>query len=97
MKMALLSIIMFSLYLLGSTAQALVRCNGNVTKLQVCSLVSNYQKSRSGGKPLKLGTSVTLFKIAELDENRHTISFNLLLSVWWYDTRLTIESNNPNK
>ena len=95
--MALLSVVMASLCLLDGTAQALIRCNENVTKLQVCSLVSDYNKFVSGGKPLKLGTSVTLLKIAELDENQHTISFNLLLSVWWYDTRLTIESNNPNK
>ena len=68
--MALFSFIIASLCFLN-TAQALVRCNGNVTKLQVCSLVSNYQKSRSGGKPLKLGTSVTVFKIAELDDKAY--------------------------
>ena len=95
--MALLSAIMLLFCLLGGSVQALVRCNENVTKLQVCSLISDYDKSSSGENPLKLGTSVTVFKIAELDEKQHTISLNLLLSVWWYDTRLTIESNNSNK
>ena len=94
--MALLLIIIISLSLLGGVG-ALVRCNGNVTKLQLCSLVPDYNKGMSGGKPLRLGASVTVFKISELDENQHTISINLLLSVWWYDTRLTIESNNPNE
>ena len=94
--MALFSFIIASLCFLN-TAQALVRCNGNVTKLQLCSLVPDYNKGMSGGKPLRLAASVTVFKISELDENQHTISINLLLSVWWYDTRLTIESNNPNE
>ena len=46
---------------------------------------------------MSVGNSVTIFEIAELDEERHTITLNLLLSVWWYDTRLTMESNDPNK
>ena len=42
-------------------------------------------------------SSVTVFKIAELDENQNTLTLNLLLSIIWNDTRLTLETNDPNE
>ena len=46
---------------------------------------------------MNLSSSLTVFKIAELDENQNTITLNLLLSVVWNDTRVTLESNDPNE
>ena len=83
------------------TSKALVKCNGTVTKLQLCSLAEKYDKGSpktcKGCDPLKVSTSVTVFKIAELDENKNTITLNALLSVWWNDTRITLETNELNE
>ena len=80
--------------------QALIQCNKNATKEQLCSLYDKYEKSRSDwkitGKPMSIKSSVTMLKIAELDQNKNTITLNVLLSIWWNDTRITIESNTPN-
>ena len=40
---------------------------------------------------------MTVFKISELDENENTITMNVLLSVVWNDTRITLETNDPNQ
>jgi hypothetical protein len=90
----------FLVYLLLSirSTTALVKCNGTVTKLQLCFLSDKYDKGKPAGKwPMKMVSSVTTFKIAELDENQNTITLNLLLSVMWNDTRITLETDNPNE
>ena len=83
------------------TSKALVKCNGTVTKLQLCSLAEKYDKGTpfpcKGCDALKVSTSVTVLKIAELDENKNTITLNALLSVWWNDTRITLETNDLNE
>ena len=84
-----------------SLCQAIVECNKTVTKLQLCSLKSDYN-SRSigrnvGDNPLLVNTEVNVFKIAQLDENFNTITLNVLLSVIWNDTRIVLESNSQNK
>ena len=82
------------------TSKALVKCNGTVKKLQLCSLAEKYNKGTpncQGCDPLKILTSVAVFKIAELDENKNTITLNALLSVWWNDTRVTLETNDLNE
>ena len=50
-----------------------------------------------GCEPTKLLSSVSVFKIAEIDPDQSTITLNLLLSIVWNDTRLTVESNDPNE
>jgi hypothetical protein len=42
-------------------------------------------------------SSVTIFKIAELDENQNTITLNLLISALWNDTRITLETDDPHE
>ena len=80
--------------------QALIQCNKNATKEQLCSLYDKYEKGTSDvkitGKPMSIKSSVTMLKIAELDQNKNTITLNILLSIFWNDTRITIESNTPN-
>ena len=80
---------------------ALVKCNGKVSKIQLCNLQNDeYDEGIppwSPGNPMILKSSVTVYKIAELNEEENTITLNFLLSVVWYDTRLSLESNNPNK
>ena len=89
------------LFLKIKSSKALVKCNGTVTELQLCSLADKYQKGVPPGckdcKPMSLSSSLTVFKIAELDENQNTITLNILLSVVWNDTRVTLESNDPNE
>ena len=83
-------------YLIG-TSEALVQCNGTVTKLQLCSIDKNYNKMHTMGKPGTIWSSINLNQIAELNEHEQTITLDLVLSVWWYDQRITLESNDPNK
>ena len=89
----LLSVVRFS--------KALVKCNGKVSKIQLCSLQNDeYDESIppwSPGNPMILYSYITVYKIAELHEEENTITLNFLLSVVWYDTRLSLEDNNPNK
>ena len=92
--------ILFLLFTIRSST-ALVKCNGTVAKLQLCFLPDKYDKGAPPGngvpEPMKMNSSVTTFKIAELDENQNTITLNLLLSVIWNDTRITLETDNPNE
>ena len=89
----LLSVVKFS--------NALVNCNEKVLKVQLCNLHNDeYNKgvpSWSPGNPMILKSSVIIYKIAELNEEENTITIKFLLSVVWHDTRLSLESNNPNK
>ena len=90
-----------SLVFVIKTSKALVKCDGAVTELQLCSLVEKYDKGvplecKECG-PLKIQSSVTILKFAELDENQNTITLDLLLSVSWNDTRITLETNDPNE
>ena len=92
--------ILFLLLEIRSTT-ALVKCNGTVAKLQLCFLPDKYDKGAPPGngvpEPMKMVSSVTVFKIAELDENQNTLTLNLLLSIIWNDTRITLETNDPNE
>ena len=91
----------YSLLCTLGTTKALIGCNRNVTRLQLCSLEPTYQKGFSRtdnqGEPLKIWSSVHVKEIAELDQHRHTLTLDLVLSIWWYDTRITLESSNHNK
>ena len=90
----------FLVFLLFSkrSTTALVKCNGTVTKLQLCFLSDKYDKGKPPRPfPMKMVSSVTTFKIAELDENQNTITLNLLISALWNDTRITLETDDPNE
>ena len=94
--MQFVSLIYFITFL--SSGRALVRCNGTVTKLQLCFLDSEYDKGLLDKNDQgKIWSSVQIFEISEFDENQQTITLDLVLSVWWYDKRLTIESNTPKQ
>ena len=88
-----------------SIGQALVKCNGTVTKLQLCSLDEVYNKgtppycelSGCQGETMRIWSSVTVYKIAELDSVENTLKLDILLSIFWYDTRITLESNKSNE
>lgn len=79
------------------TGEALVQCNGTVTKLQLCSIDKSYNKMHTMGQPGTIWSSINLNQIAELNAQEQTITLDLVLSVWWYDQRITIESNDPSK
>ena len=93
-------VLLIVFFLLRGT-KALVKCNETVSKLQLCSLTKKYNKGVPprcvGCEPMKLETKVTVFKIAELDEEMNSITFNLLISAIWNDTRVTLETNDPNE
>ena len=86
--------------LLLRNVQALVKCNGIVTKLQLCSLHENYNKGVVGTGaeefqfPLTINSSITLIDIAEFDENKNTITLQVVLSIRWHAATMELESNN---
>ena len=88
----------FSLTFLMSV-QSLIKCNGTVQKLQLCSLHENYNKGvvSTGWDNFKLpqtvASSITLIDIAEFNENENTITLQMILSIRWYATTMTLESN----
>ena len=86
--------------LLFSNVQALVKCNGIVTTLQLCSLHENYNKGVVGTGaekfqfPLTINSSITLMDVAEFDENENTITLQVILSLKWHAATMKLESNN---
>ena len=78
---------------------SLVFCNETVTKLQICQL-GEHDKGQppwKPGQPLRPLESMTIFSVAEFNEAQNTISLDILLSVWWNDTRISLKSNDPQK
>ena len=67
-------------------------------KLQLCSLHENYNKGvvSTGWDnfelPQTVGSSITLIDIAEFNENENTITLQMILSIRWYATTMTLES-----
>ena len=94
-------ILLVTLSLLSSCHSVLVKCNGDVKKLQLCNLHKDeYDEGRphySPGHPTIIKPSVIVYKIADLDDQENTISLNFLLSIVWHDPRIGLEDNNPNK
>ena len=94
----LFQLLTFSLTFLMSV-QALIKCNGTVQKLQLCSLHENYNKGvvstgwDSFELPQTVVSSITLIDIAEFNENENTITLQIILSIRWYATTMTLESN----
>ena len=97
--MSLKFLIVLVLSIVRFTNTSLVKCNGNVSKIQLCNLHSEeYNKDTtpwSPGNPMILKSSVNVYEIAEFNEEENTITLNFLLSIIWYDTRLSLESINP--
>ena len=80
--------------------QALIHCNETVTKIRMCTLDSNYGNGRppfKEGSPTMVKNSVTLFSLAQINEDQSTISLNVLLAFKWDDTRISLKSNNPDE
>ena len=98
--MLLLSVILLQTALFRSGQAALPKCNEPVTKLRICSLVDNYEvgmPSLVSNQPVNVSNSVTLFSLAELNEDQSSISLTVLLAMVWNDTRLALKSNDPNE
>ena len=49
------------------------------------------------GKPMELVPIVNVVSIAEFDENHSTILLNLVVTLYWKDTRITLKSNRPDE
>ena len=81
---------------------ALVNCDqSNATKMQLCSVsqfgeknefhdLYGYPDAKSGGEPMNLHTALTLISIAEFNAEQNTILLNIILSLFWNDTRISL-------
>ena len=89
------------LSLLRPCHSALVKCNGEVLKLQLCNIQEEEYNEAiphiSPGHPTTIKPLVMIYKIAELDDRKNTISLNFLLSISWNDPRISLESSDPDK
>ena len=96
----IVSVIFMSFMVCLETVKGFVNCDQNVTKLQLCKTIDIYDNGEpdwSPNNPVLLLTSVTLIEMAELDEDQMTITMNILLSVVWPDSRISLKSNNTNE
>ena len=81
--MYLVAIVIFILSFLN-IGQALPKCNGTVSKPQLCSIHDNYNKRTENRGwedfefPMTVKSSVTLFDIAEINENKNTVLLTVL-------------------
>ena len=97
------SLFVIILLLFFNGCQALVKCNGIVTKLQLCSIHSQYNKGivSTGFEnfkfPLTVNSSITLIDTAEFNDDENTITLQIILSISWYAVTMKLESNDENK
>ena len=76
----------------------LFSCNDTVSRLSLCTLVSDYEQSLPPEPfPMKLGQSVTLYSVADINEAQSTMTLRMHVSIWWNDTRIGLKSNDPNE
>ena len=97
-------LILLNIFLLAlvKPGQALVSCNTkNVTKTQLCTMDENnidihdYPDTKDDGEPMEITTALTLISIAEINSEQNTISLNIILSLFWNDSRISmLKANN---
>ena len=93
-----LTLLVIVLQTLCHSGHALVSCNETVSKVRLCSLVPDYKQGLPpAGKPLELLQSITLFSIAEINEDLSSMTLNVLLAMLWNDSRLSLKANNPEE
>ena len=85
---------MLILFLLISPTLGLEFCSSNSnTDPKICFLKKDPPFSKpdktQDNKPMTLGQSLTLYSIGDFDELESTITLNLLLAVFWNDSRLS--------
>ena len=85
--------------------QALISCSQkNVTQLQLCSVENfgeeneyhnlyGYPDVKSVGDPMSVKTALTLISMAEFSDEQSTILLNVILSLDWNDTRISMLPN----
>ena len=93
-------ILLSVLFSVGNTE--LISCNETVTKLRICSLVPNYEQGMPPAPlmtkgPTVVSNSITLFSLAEFNEDQSSVSLTVLIAMVWNDTRITLKSNNPDE
>ena len=47
------------------------------------------------GTPMKISSVLVIDSIPEFNENEGTITINVMLKLFWNDTRITIKSDDP--
>ena len=94
--------ILLILMLLPKSHAALVSCDQPVSKLRLCSLVSDYDQgmpasASASSKPVEVVQSMTLFSVAEINYDQSTMTLNVLIALVWNDTRLSLKSSSSDE
>ena len=97
-------LILLNIFLLAliKPGQGLISCDSkNVTKTQLCIMDENnvdihdYPDTKDDGEPMEVKTALTLISIAEINSEQNTISLNIILSLFWNDSRISmLKANN---
>ena len=73
-------------------------CSENFEGIRLCSLDANYDKSYPPDpRPISLKQTITLLDIFEFNADTQTVTLSLRLKTFWKDTRITLQSSNPNE
>ena len=81
-------------FILIDYTNALLSCNQNVTKLQLCSEKPHnpeFPDDLGIQKPMDLKMTLKLISLSEFNDNENTILVNIILGLFWNDTRITLE------
>lgn len=78
---------------------ALSSCNEPVDALKLCTNHHQYDRGASPmyqlsktKQPTPIGSSLTILAVSEFSEDEGTVTLELLISVWWNDSRLSLKS-----
>ena len=83
-------------FLLFPLSKGAVQKCDEVDKVKICTDDPNYNRMlpRNEEIPLKIGSSVTIHNIDKVAEDDQHITINILLAVFWFDSRLRLKNGN---
>ena len=77
---------------------ALKSCNESLTKhITICTLDPRYEKGFPDSPPIQPETTLVLYRVADLHEEKSTITLSFMLAVSWNDTRLTLARDHEDE
>ena len=96
--------LIFALKAIAAVRSELINCDQPVIGKQLCK-VNKTMGSKlivlwpdlfdDFGTPMKISSKLEVDSISELNENEGTITINVMLKLFWNDTRITFKSDDP--
>ena len=93
--------LIFVFFNIVNFCNGLFNCNETVSILQICKLDPFYAPGKpawnENDPPLQAEQIITIFNIVEFDVVQSTLTLNLILSISWNDSRLSLISSKDDK